>query len=75
MFDGGETERKTLVTVFTPAYKSGGKIQRAFRSLRQQTYANWEWVIVDDSDDDGRTFKMLGSRDALYEEIMAHEGK
>ena len=61
MFDVGQTEEKPLVTVFTPAYKSGGKIQRAFRSLRQQTYANWEWVIVDDSDDDGKTFKMLGA--------------
>jgi len=61
MFDGGEAERKPLVTVFTPAYKSGGKIQRAFHSLREQTYANWEWVIVDDSDDDGKTFKMLGA--------------
>jgi glycosyltransferase involved in cell wall biosynthesis len=61
MFDGGEAERKPLVTVFTAAYKSGGKIQRAFRSLREQTYANWEWVIVDDSDDDGKTFRMLGA--------------
>jgi glycosyltransferase involved in cell wall biosynthesis len=61
MFDGGETEGKPLVTVFTPAYKSGEKIQRTFRSLREQTYTNWEWVIVDDSDDDGRTFKMLGA--------------
>jgi glycosyltransferase involved in cell wall biosynthesis len=61
MFASGETERKPLVTVFTPAYKSGEKIQRPFRSLREQTYANWEWVIVDDSDDDGKTFKMLGS--------------
>ena len=59
MFDGGETERQPLVTVFTPAYKTGEKIQRPFRSLREQTYTNWEWVIVDDSDDDGKTFKML----------------
>jgi O-antigen biosynthesis protein len=61
MFDGYETESKPLVTVFTPAYKSGEKIQRSFRSLRGQTYTNWEWVIVDDSDDGGKTFKILGS--------------
>ncbi len=31
------------------------------RSIRSgsQTYTNWEWVIVDDSDDDGKTFKLL----------------
>jgi len=49
-----------LVTVFTPAYKTREKIYRPFLSLQQQTYTNWEWIIVDDSDDDGKTFKMLG---------------
>jgi glycosyltransferase involved in cell wall biosynthesis len=60
MFDAGEEAGKPLVTVFTPTYKTGRKIHRPFRSLRAQTYTNWEWVIVDDSDDDGKTFKMLG---------------
>lgn len=48
-----------LVTVFTPAYKTGEKIMRPLRSLQAQTYSNWEWVIMDDSDDDGDTFQML----------------
>lgn len=59
IFDGGETEKQPLVTVFTPTYKTGEKIQRPFRSLKEQTYTNWKWVIVDDSDDNGKTFKML----------------
>ena len=59
MFDAGEADGRPLVTVFTAAYKTGEKIGRAFDSLREQTYSNWEWVIVDDSDDDGKTFKML----------------
>jgi glycosyltransferase involved in cell wall biosynthesis len=55
------TERKDipLVTVFTPAYKTGDKIMRPFDSLRAQKYSNWEWVIIDDSDDNGETFEML----------------
>jgi glycosyltransferase involved in cell wall biosynthesis len=63
-----------LISVFTPAYKTGKKIRRPFRSLQNQTYSNWEWVIVDDSDDDGETFKMLegiaaeDSRVRLYKE-------
>jgi glycosyltransferase involved in cell wall biosynthesis len=61
IFDGGDADGKPLVTVFTAAYKTGEKIHRPFRSLREQTYANWEWVIVDDSDDDGKTFQMLSS--------------
>ena len=48
-----------LVTVFTPAYRTGNKIRRPFESLVAQTYKDWEWVIVDDSGDDGATFKML----------------
>ncbi len=48
-----------LVTVFTPAYKTGDKIMRPFDSLRAQSYRDWEWVIIDDSDDNGETFKML----------------
>jgi glycosyltransferase involved in cell wall biosynthesis len=48
-----------LVTVFTPAYRTGAKIERPLNSLKAQTYRDWEWVIMDDSDDDGETFEML----------------
>ncbi len=48
-----------LVTVFTAAYRCGERIERPFQSLREQSYPNWEWIIVDDSDDDGRTFQRL----------------
>jgi glycosyltransferase involved in cell wall biosynthesis len=50
-----------LVTVFTAAYKIGEKIYRPFRSLREQIYTNWEWIIVDDSDDHGETFNRLSN--------------
>ena len=59
MLDEDSADGKPLVTVFTAAYKTGDNIHRPFHSLRDQTYTNWEWVIVDDSDDDGKTFKML----------------
>ena len=48
-----------LISIFTPAYKSGDKILRPFNSLLKQTYNNWEWIIVDDSDDDDSTFIKL----------------
>jgi glycosyltransferase involved in cell wall biosynthesis len=48
-----------LVTVFTPAYRTGDKILRPFQSLVSQKYKDWEWVIMDDSDDGGKTFEML----------------
>jgi glycosyltransferase involved in cell wall biosynthesis len=52
-------EDDPLVTVFTPAYKTGERIHRPFLSLREQTYTNWEWILLDDSDDGGETFRML----------------
>ena len=59
IFDQPGTDDNPLVTVFTPAYKTGQRILRPFRSLKEQTYANWEWIVVDDSDDAGETFKVL----------------
>jgi glycosyltransferase involved in cell wall biosynthesis len=61
MFHLPREEDPPLVTVFTPTYQPGEKINRPFRSLREQTYPNWEWVIVDDSDDGGSTFDRLRS--------------
>ncbi len=61
LFDGHGADDVPLVTVFTPAYKTGEKIHRPFRSLKEQSYTNWEWILVDDSDDGGETFKMLNN--------------
>ena len=48
-----------LVSVFTPTYCTGSRFARTFKSVINQTYNNWEWVIWDDSDDNGRTHQML----------------
>jgi glycosyltransferase involved in cell wall biosynthesis len=48
-----------LVSVFTPTYRTGELIHRPYQSLLRQTYNNWEWVVVDDSDDDGATLELL----------------
>jgi glycosyltransferase involved in cell wall biosynthesis len=50
-----------LVSVFTPTYLTGDKIDRPWRSLLAQTYPNWEWVIYDDSPDDGETFARMSA--------------
>jgi glycosyltransferase involved in cell wall biosynthesis len=59
VFNNRGADDNPLVTVFTPAYKTGEKLYRPFLSLKNQTYTNWEWIIVDDSDDNGKTFKLL----------------
>jgi glycosyltransferase involved in cell wall biosynthesis len=59
VFNDTGADDHPLVTVFTPTYRAGKGIYRPFLSLRKQTYTNWEWIIVDDSDDGGDTLRMV----------------
>lgn len=54
------SSRPPLISVFTPAFRTGEKrLHRAYKSLVEQQYSNWEWIVVDDSDDDGQTLQLL----------------
>ena len=52
------------VSIFTASCNSGQKIFRPLRSILEQTYKNWEWIIVDDSPDT-ENFKNLESISAF----------
>ena len=41
-----------LVTIFTPTYNRGYLLTRLYNSLLDQTYINFEWIIVDDGSTD-----------------------
>ena len=43
---------KPFFTVFTPTFNRSDKIQRAFLSLQDQNYKNFEWLVVDDGSTD-----------------------
>jgi glycosyltransferase involved in cell wall biosynthesis len=47
-----------LVSYFTPIYNTGDKLWNTYRSLLDQTYQDWEWVLVNDSSDGGKTLKI-----------------
>jgi glycosyltransferase involved in cell wall biosynthesis len=64
-------DEQPLVSVFTPTYKTGARFERPFRSLLDQSYSNWEWVIVDDSDDEGETYRMIQTYAAQDHRIRA----
>ncbi|TXC92361.1 glycosyltransferase family 2 protein [Metabacillus litoralis] len=36
------------ITVFTPTYNRAFIIEKLYRSLQQQTYTNFEWLVIDD---------------------------
>lgn len=50
-----------LISYFTPIYNTGDVLYRTYESLRNQTYNNWEWVMVNDSNDNGKTLKIAES--------------
>ncbi len=47
-----------LVSYFTPVFNIGDRLLMTYQSLQNQTYNNWEWVIVNDSTDGGKTLKV-----------------
>jgi len=40
------------VTILTPAFDASRFVARAYASVRSQTIADWEWVVVDDASRD-----------------------
>jgi glycosyltransferase involved in cell wall biosynthesis len=51
--------QEPLVSVFTPTWKTGDRIFRTYKSLCDQTYKNWEWVVYDDSPEGDNTWDLL----------------
>lgn len=41
-----------LVSIITPTYNSAKHIAETIQSVQNQTYKNWEWIIVDDGSTD-----------------------
>lgn len=44
---------KYTFTVFTPTYNRAHLLPRAYKSLQEQTFHDFEWLIVDDGSTDG----------------------
>jgi O-antigen biosynthesis protein len=67
-----------LISVFTPTHDSMAYIDEAWVSLLEQTYQNFEWVVVDDGSTDG-TFhhlKELAAKDPRIRPYASlHSGK
>lgn len=41
--------KKGLVSIITPVYNSEKFIKETYESIFNQTYYNWEWIVIDDN--------------------------
>jgi teichuronic acid biosynthesis glycosyltransferase TuaG len=41
-----------LVSIITPCYNSEKYIQETYNSINNQSYSNWEWIVINDNSDD-----------------------
>jgi len=48
-----EKNRTPFFTVFTPVYNHKNEIHRVWESLQNQTFRDFEWIVVDDGSTDG----------------------
>lgn len=44
-------DKSPVVSIFTPAHKTFEKFVRCYNSVVNQSFSNWEWIILDDSVD------------------------
>ena len=47
-------------TVFTPTYNRGGVLKRLYKSLKKQTFQDFEWIVIGDGSTDD-TSKLMES--------------
>lgn len=67
-----------LVSVYTGTYNTGDYLRDTYQSIREQTYPNWEWVVVDDESTDGTWERLeeIASEDIRVRPFrMKHSGK
>lgn len=55
----GQDQNPPMISFFTPIYNTGDKLITTYNSIKDQTYTNWEWVVVNDSTDGGKTLKIV----------------
>ena len=58
MLNPSNLNDEEMISFFTPIYNTGEKLRNTYQSLVEQTYQNWEWVMVNDSTDGGKTLKI-----------------
>ena len=62
---GSSEMTQNKVSVIMPCYNDGKYIMEAIQSVKEQTYSEWELIIVDDGSDDEDTIAILEQIDDI----------
>lgn len=54
------TEQKAKISVLTPTYNDSESIEETLLSLLDQTYQNWEWIVINDGSTDDTESRIAG---------------
>jgi|TARA_B110000902_G_scaffold206188_1_gene234891 glycosyltransferase involved in cell wall biosynthesis len=73
MLSPSNLEDDQMISFFTPIYNTGQKLWNTYASVRDQTYSNWEWVIVNDSTDGGKTLKIAEEIQKLDPRVKVYD--
>ncbi len=60
-YDFKEEKNQPVISIITPFYNSGKYIEETVNSILNQTYPNFEWIIVDDGSTDKKSLEILGN--------------
>jgi len=61
---------RPLISILTPVYNNSSYIEQTIHSVFNQTYQNWEWIIVDDGSTDRTGTILSGVRDSRIKYIF-----
>lgn len=52
-YENPNEKANPLISILTGTWNTGDYLRECYESLRGQTYANWEWCVIDDMSTDG----------------------
>jgi glycosyltransferase involved in cell wall biosynthesis len=64
------TTSRPLISILTPVFNQSSYIEQTIKSVLNQTYQDWEWIIVDDGSTDGRGDIINGMKNGRIQYIF-----
>ena len=68
-----------LISICIPAYNAAGFIGETLQSVRNQSYLNWELIVIEDGTDDGTSlivqeFSKTVNQEVIYDKSSVNKG-